>query len=114
MVSSRGIEIVVSNLWFPFLEKQHPSGKGIKFLVDMDWVIIKYLNCFRQDIFLKMLGVFEYNKTRLSLLIIRLSSSARVQHKQISIRIKPDQYALESSSVITVKVQFFSHHFYNH
>lgn len=29
MVGSRGKGIVVNSLWFPFLENQHPSGKGI-------------------------------------------------------------------------------------
>lgn len=61
-------------------------------------------------LFFQMLSVFEYNKTRLT---IRLRGRARVQHKQISIRIKPDRYVSESWSGIPVKVQFFSHHFYN-
>lgn len=58
--------------------------------------------------FLKMPHVFGYTQTKFYFLLIHLSSSVCVQHKQISIRIKPDHLA------ITVKVQIFSHLFYNH
>lgn len=90
MVGSKGNGIVVSNLWFPFLGNQHPSGKGIKsasslccyglnyiFYSDHYFIII-YLNCFCQDIFIGML-------TRLSSQLAFCLTQA-------------DQWTLESSS----------------